>query len=112
MLSAWSITAPCPRSLTQREPDAAKPRCAPAQGVRTVVHYQVPASADVYVHRSGRTGRAGAEGIAIALVTPKEAPRYAALLQVPNLRGRPHGAACCGAAGCRKLHEAAMLHVA
>ncbi|KAK9818992.1 hypothetical protein WJX81_001386 [Elliptochloris bilobata] len=50
-------------------------------GVRCVVHYQVPASADVYVHRSGRTARAAADGLAVSLVTPREAPRYAALMQ-------------------------------
>lgn len=47
-----------------------------------VVHYQVPAALDVYVHRCGRTARAEAEGISVALVTPKEAPRFAALLKV------------------------------
>lgn len=49
--------------------------------MRCVVHYQVPASADVYVHRSGRTARAAADGLAVTLVTPREAPRYAALMQ-------------------------------
>ncbi len=49
--------------------------------VRCVVHYQLPASLDVYVHRSGRTARADADGIAIALVTPKEDARYRALLR-------------------------------
>ena len=50
--------------------------------MRCVVHYQVPASADVYVHRSGRTARAGEEGLAVALVAPKDQDRYRALLQV------------------------------
>eukprot|EP01026_Neomeris_dumetosa_P022146 TRINITY_DN1915_c3_g1_i3.p2 TRINITY_DN1915_c3_g1~~TRINITY_DN1915_c3_g1_i3.p2 ORF type:complete len:275 (+),score=59.74 TRINITY_DN1915_c3_g1_i3:139-963(+) len=45
-----------------------------------VVHYQLPASADTYIHRSGRTARVEAEGISIALVTPKEAPRFRALI--------------------------------
>ncbi|PRW59446.1 DEAD-box ATP-dependent RNA helicase 13 isoform A [Chlorella sorokiniana] len=49
--------------------------------VRCVVHYQLPASVDVYVHRSGRTARAEAEGVAIALVTPKENARFLALLR-------------------------------
>lgn len=49
--------------------------------VRCVVHYQLPASLDVYVHRSGRTARADKDGIAIALVTPKEDARYRALLR-------------------------------
>lgn len=55
------------------------------QGVRCVVHYQIPASADVYVHRSGRTARAAEEGLAVALVTPREAPRFTALLRVSAL---------------------------
>ena len=37
-----------------------------------VVNYDVPASADAYVHRIGRTGRAGREGVAITLVEPRE----------------------------------------
>lgn len=49
--------------------------------VQCVIHYQLPASVDVYVHRSGRTARADAEGIAIALVTPKESQRFSALLR-------------------------------
>lgn len=52
------------------------------QEVACVVHYQLPAAADVYVHRCGRTGRASAEGISVALVTPKESARFAALQKV------------------------------
>ena len=52
------------------------------QGVRCVIHYQIPASVDIYVHRSGRTARGSADGLAVALVAPKEAARYAALQQV------------------------------
>src|ERR671912_869826 len=37
-----------------------------------VVNYDVPASPEVYLHRIGRTGRAGREGIAITLVEPRE----------------------------------------
>ena len=46
------------------------------RGVATVVHFQLPASADTYIHRSGRTGRAAEAGVSIALVSPKEAPRW------------------------------------
>ncbi|KAK0555614.1 ATP-dependent RNA helicase [Tilletia horrida] len=42
------------------------------KGVDHVVHYQLPRSADTYVHRSGRTGRAGTEGVALALIDPPE----------------------------------------
>jgi ATP-dependent RNA helicase DeaD len=41
-------------------------------GVSHVVNYDVPNSPDVYVHRIGRTGRAGESGRAITLITPKQ----------------------------------------
>ncbi len=37
-----------------------------------VVNYAIPQDPETYVHRIGRTGRAGKEGIAITLVTPRE----------------------------------------
>jgi len=37
-----------------------------------VVNYDVPDSVDTYVHRIGRTGRAGKEGTAISFVTSEE----------------------------------------
>jgi ATP-dependent RNA helicase DeaD len=36
------------------------------------VNYDVPSSPEVYVHRIGRTGRAGREGVAITLAEPRE----------------------------------------
>ncbi len=51
------------------------------QDVRCVIHYQIPASADVYVHRCGRTARAEQDGIAIALVTPTDSNRFASLFR-------------------------------
>jgi ATP-dependent RNA helicase DeaD len=47
--------------------------------VTHVVHYDLPESAETWVHRTGRTGRAGREGTAIALVTPRERRRIANL---------------------------------
>ncbi len=38
-----------------------------------VVNYDVPFNAEDYVHRIGRTGRAGASGLAITLATEREA---------------------------------------
>jgi ATP-dependent RNA helicase DDX24/MAK5 len=49
-----------------------------------VIHYQLPASVDIYVHRSGRTARADAEGVAISLVCPKEKGRFIALQVNPS----------------------------
>jgi ATP-dependent RNA helicase DeaD len=40
--------------------------------VSHVVNYDIPQTPDVYVHRIGRTGRAGREGAAITLVEPRE----------------------------------------
>ncbi len=37
-----------------------------------VVNYDVPTSPEAYVHRIGRTGRAGREGVAITLAEPRE----------------------------------------
>ena len=37
-----------------------------------VINYEIPHAAEDYVHRIGRTGRAGASGIAISLVSPEE----------------------------------------
>jgi ATP-dependent RNA helicase DeaD len=42
------------------------------QHVSHVVNYEVPSSAEAYVHRIGRTGRAGREGVAITLIEPRE----------------------------------------
>jgi ATP-dependent RNA helicase DeaD len=42
------------------------------QHVSHVVNYDVPSAAESYVHRIGRTGRAGREGVAITLAEPRE----------------------------------------
>ncbi len=41
-------------------------------GVSHVINYDMPRDPESYIHRIGRTGRAGAEGIAISLCTPEE----------------------------------------
>ncbi|MDP1659568.1 MAG: DEAD/DEAH box helicase [Methylotenera sp.] len=37
-----------------------------------VINYEIPSAPEDYVHRIGRTGRAGASGIAISFVSPEE----------------------------------------
>jgi ATP-dependent RNA helicase DDX27 len=37
------------------------------KGVDTVINYEAPQSVDIYVHRVGRTARAGRSGVAITL---------------------------------------------
>ncbi len=44
-----------------------------------VVNYELPPDPDIYLHRIGRTARAGREGLALSLVTPREMPRALAL---------------------------------
>ena len=49
--------------------------------VSHVFNYDVPIHADDYVHRIGRTGRAGREGATYMLVTDNDAKAYAAILK-------------------------------
>lgn len=44
-----------------------------------VINYQLPDNLETYVHRSGRTGRAGKSGIAVAIVNSKEKGRISYL---------------------------------
>ena len=37
-----------------------------------VINYDIPAENDAYVHRIGRTGRAGKDGLAITFVRPDQ----------------------------------------
>ncbi|MDY0223313.1 MAG: DEAD/DEAH box helicase [Desulfobacterium sp.] len=41
-------------------------------GLPHVVNYDMPSVAEDYVHRIGRTGRAGEKGVAVSLVSPEE----------------------------------------
>lgn len=45
-------------------------------GVTHVINYQCPEDSKTYVHRIGRTGRAGREGVAVTLVDWDEIPRW------------------------------------
>ncbi|XP_053618288.1 ATP-dependent RNA helicase DDX24 [Plodia interpunctella] len=49
-----------------------------------VIHYQVPRTAENYVHRSGRTARASKEGITILMMEPSEAYLYGKLCRTLN----------------------------
>ena len=47
-------------------------------GLEAVINYEFPTTPDAYVHRIGRTGRAGAPGLAISLVAPRDTERLQA----------------------------------
>lgn len=49
------------------------------KGIDSVVHYHAPRTADAYVHRSGRTARAGAAGKSIVICAPEEVVSVARL---------------------------------
>ena len=50
-----------------------------------VVNYDVPRDPEVYIHRVGRTARAGAQGIAMTLMSPDE---WTSMSDVEKLMGR------------------------
>ena len=59
-----------------------------------IINYDIPSFCDDYVHRVGRTGRMGREGVAYTFVTPEEGPeltriemRIEKLLQRAELEG-------------------------
>ncbi len=54
------------------------------KGVSHVVNFDVPWQPDDYVHRIGRTGRAGLTGIAITLATKEDAEAVAAIEKLTN----------------------------
>ncbi|MBU2515635.1 ATP-dependent RNA helicase DbpA [bacterium] len=54
--------------------------------LQVVINYELFPRPDVYVHRVGRTGRAGKEGLALSLFEKKEQPKLDA---IANLQGKP-----------------------
>ncbi len=48
-------------------------------GVTHVINFDLPMVAEDYIHRIGRTGRAGAKGVAISLVGPEDRPKLASI---------------------------------
>ncbi|MGQ0732144.1 MAG: DEAD/DEAH box helicase [Acidobacteriota bacterium] len=56
------------------------------EGIAHVVNFEVPDTPEAYVHRVGRTGRAGAEGHAITLIAPDEHRAWQALERRVGLR--------------------------
>lgn len=55
-------------------------------GVSHVINYDMPVEAESYVHRIGRTGRAGADGIAISFCTPAEEAELLAIEKIIDQR--------------------------
>ncbi len=51
-----------------------------------VINYELPPTAEDYIHRIGRTGRAGKQGNAISLVSPDEHVRLTAIEKLIKLK--------------------------
>ena len=47
------------------------------QDLTHVINYSIPQDPEIYIHRVGRTGRAGKNGTAITFITPSEARKFA-----------------------------------
>ncbi|MGH8086591.1 MAG: ATP-dependent RNA helicase DbpA [Lysobacter sp.] len=59
------------------------------EDLAAVVNYELPTDPDVYVHRIGRTGRAGKGGVALSLCSPREVARAQALEAADAVGGKP-----------------------
>ena len=57
------------------------------KGVQMVINYDLPQSAVDYIHRIGRTGRAGQEGTAVTLFTEDDIPQLRPIANVIKLSG-------------------------
>jgi superfamily II DNA/RNA helicase len=56
------------------------------KGVSHVINFDVPWQPDDYIHRIGRTGRAGAKGVAITLATKEDAERIADIEKLTGIK--------------------------
>ena len=55
-------------------------------GISHVVNFDLPDEAESYVHRIGRTGRNGADGIAITLCDPSESAKLRAVERIIRMK--------------------------
>lgn len=54
-----------------------------------VINYDLPQVPEDYIHRIGRTARAGAEGSSLCLLTPQDGRKWSAIQQLMNPDARP-----------------------
>ena len=56
------------------------------EAIDTVINFDIPTEPETYVHRIGRTGRAGASGSALSLCDSDERPRLASIERLTRRR--------------------------
>lgn len=54
------------------------------ESLELVINYDLPSTAETYVHRVGRTGRAGEKGMAVSLLMSRELSKLESISQVQN----------------------------
>src|SRR5262249_48704736 len=59
------------------------------KNISHVINYDLPEDPENYVHRIGRTGRIGADGVAIAFVMPEQGKQLTAIETFINLQIQP-----------------------
>jgi ATP-dependent RNA helicase DeaD len=55
------------------------------EGITHVINYDLPDDPEIYIHRIGRTARAGREGMAWSFVTPEEGPLLTEIEKLANV---------------------------
>ncbi|MDP2902740.1 MAG: ATP-dependent RNA helicase DbpA [Methylovulum sp.] len=58
------------------------------KGLQAVINYELPWDEEIYVHRIGRTGRAGKQGLALSLCIGQEMGRVKAIEEYQNSSAR------------------------
>ncbi|NTW04654.1 MAG: DEAD/DEAH box helicase [Peptococcaceae bacterium] len=58
------------------------------ENISHVINYDLPQDVEFYVHRIGRTGRAGKEGMAVTLITPRDYPQLRLIERITKTRIR------------------------
>ncbi|CCE64324.1 hypothetical protein TPHA_0H01160 [Tetrapisispora phaffii CBS 4417] len=70
--------------------------------VELVINYDIPQDPDTFIHRSGRTARAGRKGDAISFVTPRDITRIQSIEERINKKMEK----------CDKVHDTAVIRKA
>jgi superfamily II DNA/RNA helicase len=57
--------------------------------IQHVINYDLPECPEDYIHRIGRTGRAGAQGSALSFVSPQDNHKWRSIYKLMNMQKNP-----------------------